>query len=63
VLARIATFLGIAPFPPVEGKTVQAREYQEAMSEDDKRYLVAVFEPEIRELERLLGWDCSAWLR
>lgn len=63
MLARIATFLGIAPFPPVEEKTVQAREYQEAMSEDDKRYLVAVFEPEIRELERLLGWDCSAWLR
>ena len=63
MLARIATFLGIATFPPVEEKTVQAREYQVPMSEDDKRYLIGVFEPEIRELERLLGWDCSDWLR
>jgi hypothetical protein len=62
VLAKIATFLDIAPFPPVEEKTVQAREYQDPMSEEDKRYLIGVFEPEIRELERVLGWDCSAWL-
>ncbi|TMH60898.1 MAG: sulfotransferase domain-containing protein [Betaproteobacteria bacterium] len=62
VLARIATYLGIAPFPPVAEKTVQAREYQGAMSDEDKRYLIGVFESEIHELERLLGWDCSAWL-
>jgi hypothetical protein len=62
VLARIATYLGIAPFPPVGEKIVQAREYQGAMSDEDKRYLIGVFEPEIRELERMLGWDCSRWL-
>jgi hypothetical protein len=61
-LARIATFLDIAPFPRVEEKTAQVREYQDAMSDDDKRYLIGIFEPEIRELERMLGWDCSAWL-
>jgi len=43
-------------------KIVQAREYQGAMSDEDKRYLIGVFEPEIRELERMLGWDCSRWL-
>jgi len=41
---------------------VHAREYDATMGADEKRYLVSVFEQEIRDLERLLGWDCSAWL-
>ncbi|HEX5863135.1 MAG TPA: sulfotransferase domain-containing protein, partial [Casimicrobiaceae bacterium] len=63
VLGRIADFLGIGPFPPVAERTAHARDYDAAMTDEERRYLVAVFEPEIRELERLLGWDCSAWLR
>jgi len=63
VLARIADFLGIAPFPSVAEKSAHARDYDTAMTEEERRYLVAVFEPEIRELERLLRWDCSDWLR
>jgi hypothetical protein len=62
VLARVAAFLGIALFPPVEQRSVHAREYDTTMSSEEKRYLVDVFEHEIHELERLLGWDCSAWL-
>jgi hypothetical protein len=42
---------------------VHAREYGATISADEKRYLIGVFEEEIRELERLLGWDCSAWLK
>ena len=62
VLARIADFLDIAPFPPIADKTVHAREYDTTMTTEEKRYLIGVFEPEVRELERLLRWDCSAWL-
>ena len=62
VLARIAEFLGVAPFPAVAARIVHAYPYDTAMSEDERRYLVSIFEPEIRELERLLGWDCSTWL-
>jgi hypothetical protein len=62
-LARIATFLDITPFPPVASKTMNAREYDRVMSEEEKGYLTQVLGPEIRELERLLGWDCSDWLR
>jgi hypothetical protein len=62
VLSRIASFLGIGPFPPVEEKREQVRDYDAPLSETDRRHLVRVFEPEIRELERMLGWDCSAWL-
>jgi hypothetical protein len=62
VLARIAAFLEIAPFAPVAGKVVSARKYKAQMSEEERRYLIEVYTDEIRELERMLGWDCSAWL-
>jgi len=62
VLERIATFLGIAPFPPVAAKMRNTREYGTTMSDEEKRYLVGLYRDEIGELERLLGWDCSSWL-
>ena len=62
VLGRIAAFLDIDPFPSVTPKTLHAREYDTTMSDQEKGYLVEVYRDEIRELERLLGWDCSAWL-
>jgi hypothetical protein len=63
VLRQIANFLGVTPFPPVVEKTVHAREYDTTMTVDEKRYLIGVYEEEIHDLERLLGWDCSAWLK
>ena len=62
VLDRIAIFLDIAPFPPLDAKVKNTREYNSAMSEDEKRYLVGRYRDDIAELERLLGWDCSSWL-
>lgn len=63
VLAKIAQFLGIAPFPPLTAKISNTREYNATMSEEEKRYLIEVFKSEIAELERLTGWDCSSWLQ
>jgi hypothetical protein len=62
VLERIAGFLGIAPFPRVAARMRNTREYSTTMSEEEKRCLAALYREEIAELERLLGWDCSAWL-
>jgi len=62
VLARIAEFLGVSAFPPVGEKTAHAREYDTTMTDQERRYLVGIFESDIHELERLLGWDCSGWL-
>jgi len=61
VLTKVAGFLGIAPFPRLAEKRAEVREYDTVMSDEDKRYLGALFETEIGALERLLGWDCSAW--
>lgn len=63
VLARIADFLVIAPFSATVNRLVHAREYETEMTTEERGYLLNVFEAEIHRLERLLGWDCSAWLR
>ncbi|MGE5142056.1 MAG: sulfotransferase domain-containing protein [Acidobacteriota bacterium] len=62
VLFRIAAFLGIEPFPPVIPRIAHAYGYDHTMTDEERRQLVRRLEPEIRALERLLGWDCSAWL-
>jgi hypothetical protein len=62
VFARIASFLGIAHFTPVHAIAANAYPYEAPMGPADRRYLVEVFAQEIKDLERLLGWDCSEWL-
>jgi hypothetical protein len=46
----------------VAHKSVNARSYDQSMGRDAWVFLAAAFTPEIRALERLLGWDCAAWL-
>jgi hypothetical protein len=62
VLARVAELLDLAPFTATAPRSEHAREYAAPMSAEEKRALREIFEGEIRELERMLGWDCSAWL-
>jgi hypothetical protein len=62
VFARIGSFLGVAPFTPAHPITANAHAYEAPMAAADRRYLVGVFEQEIRGLERLLGWNCREWL-
>lgn len=59
---RIASFLGIARFSPVLEIAAHAHAYESPLAAEDRRYLEDIFVPEIRALERLLGWDCSDWL-
>ena len=62
VLGRIAAFLDIDPFPLVTPRRAHSYRYDRTMSEAERRHVAALLAPEIRALERLLGWDCSAWL-
>ncbi len=61
-LARLAGFLGAAPFPPVAPASVTSRTYDAPMGREAWTLLAAAFTPEIRALEKCLGWDCAAWL-
>lgn len=36
--------------------------YESQMSPADKEYLIYIYEYEIMQLERMLGWDCSNWI-
>jgi len=62
-LARVTSFLGVSDFPLVAHEDVHSRDYEAGMGQDAHDYLVSVFRPEILELEQLLGWDCSDWLK
>jgi Sulfotransferase domain/SEC-C motif len=62
-LERIGDFLGVGPFPQIAPKTANVRQYERPMSPDEWEYLAGIFTAETRELERMLGWDCSHWQR
>ncbi len=61
-LDRVARFLGIEPFAAVEARDVYAIPYATTMEARARRLLQQTFEFDVRDLERLLGWDCGGWL-
>jgi hypothetical protein len=62
-LARVTDFLGVERCARVEARNVNARPYEVPMSSAARGYLCDVFASEVADLERMLGWDCSDWLR
>lgn len=63
-LRQVCDFLGVStePFIILTSKEVHVTPYKTAMSKKEKDYLRSVFEFEIKNLERMLGWDCAGWL-
>lgn len=61
-LNKVCRFLGLSELSKVEARVEHSRQYQAPMDKRSKAYLLDVYEFQIKELERLLGWDCSDWL-
>ena len=61
-LGRITDFLEIDRIRNVRSREVYAIAYEEAMSVEARDFLFRTFEFEVKQLERMLGWDCSDWL-
>nr|WP_254934434.1 sulfotransferase domain-containing protein [Cyanobium sp. WAJ14-Wanaka] len=61
-LDRVCNYLGIAPLTGVEARDRHVGSYQQPMERAARQRLTEMFEPEIRQLEQMLGWDCSGWL-
>jgi hypothetical protein len=61
-LQSVCAFLGVEQFRSIEVKNVHSRPYTLEMSQREKTYLRFVFEYEIRDTARVLGWNCSDWL-
>lgn len=62
LLERVYTFLGVSSIPLTETIRRNSTVYSAALTNDAKRYLRDVFEPEIVSLEQILGWDLKQWL-
>ncbi|MBD3275388.1 MAG: sulfotransferase [Candidatus Marinimicrobia bacterium] len=61
-LNKIARFLNIDEFPKFSIESKHSRKYNNKISKTDKDRLKNIYEFEIRNLERLLGWDCNDWI-
>jgi hypothetical protein len=62
-LRTICDFLGVGHVSCPGRLEVNARPKPAPMSDKEADYLRQQFQFEIKELERMLGWDCSDWLR
>ncbi len=62
ILQKISSFLNISEFPNKEFINVNPTQYQSDIDEQDRKNLIEIFQHEIRQLELMLGWDCSSWL-
>ncbi len=61
VLGRVWEFLELPAFEPDESSFPEVIDYLSLMDASDIKYLRGIFEYEVRQLERMLGWDCSNW--
>jgi hypothetical protein len=60
-LDRVFDFLGVHR-QSVEPQVVDASTYMSEMDVADRARLADLYEHEVRQLERLLDWDCRNWL-
>lgn len=62
VLDEVSKFLSIKPFECAENEVAHLGDYPGSITLQEREYLNNIFESEIKELEKILGWDCSNWL-
>ncbi len=61
-LERIFTFLGVDHGVQIEPAAIHERSYETPLPAALKRELTMRFVEDIRDLERMLGWDLAEWL-
>jgi hypothetical protein len=60
-LDEVFRFLDVESLP-VTPRVVHSRPYAAPMTGSEREYLLRLYEWEIQEVSRLLGWDCQDWL-
>jgi hypothetical protein len=58
----ICNFLGVGRHIQQYSGDVHTLPYESMMSEREKEFLSKLYEHEIRQLERMLGWECREWI-
>lgn len=62
-LSKISDFLNIAPFPNPARLVHHQLPYSKRMNDRARSYILERLSDDIMELEKILDWDCSDWLR
>jgi len=62
-LGKVCSFLGIEQLHTQSDERIHVGQYTSRLSEEEREQLIKLFEIEIHVLEKLLGWDCSSWLK
>ncbi len=60
---RVCNFLGVKKIKLKDNIIDGAVKYRRKITEEEKSYLLNIYENEIREVQKLLNWDCSDWLK
>jgi hypothetical protein len=60
-LAAVHRFLGVEPLEPNQPLQANRGSYGSPMAPAVRQQLQELFNPEITQLEQLLGWDLSDW--
>lgn len=61
---KVCAFLGVNDHPKLpKKKSWHARKYVDPIEPQDRAELIEYFRSDIKQLEKLLDWDCSDWLK
>ena len=60
-MAVVFDFLGVDPLTIEQPIKARVGKYQSELSSDLRAKLTELFEHDIRQVESMLGWDCSSW--
>ncbi|HEY8242731.1 MAG TPA: sulfotransferase domain-containing protein [Casimicrobiaceae bacterium] len=61
VIDEVLDFLGLEPHGRIEARNAHEGEYDAPLPAEARAWLVARYADDVRELEKLLGWDLAAW--
>ena len=61
ILDRIFDFLGVGEAPRLKNKKRNLGAYSRKITMQEREYAADIFDDDITDVERLLGWDCSDW--
>ena len=62
-LENVHSFLGLENIPLVSNSTANVIPYDHSINEETRTLLQRFFKEDVARVEKLLGWDCSEWLR
>lgn len=62
VLNRTTDFLSISRLDNIKEKDIHSLPYHSKIDTHSREFLIRTYHHEIKQLEKLIGWDCSEWL-